>query len=99
MYCPKCDILLHMTERAGIEVDYCPSCRGVWLDEGELDTITHRLAQRFDVEEKVQSPAPTPKRKRKYRREDNDWDDDERKSSRKKHVVKRTLKELADIFD
>lgn len=41
MKCPSCkdDTNLLMTERVGIEVDYCPNCRGVWLDRGELDKI------------------------------------------------------------
>lgn len=42
MNCPNDGTQLDMTERAGIEVDYCPSCRGVWLDRGELDKIIDR---------------------------------------------------------
>jgi len=38
--CPSSDLL--MTERSGIEIDYCPQCRGVWLDRGELDKIIER---------------------------------------------------------
>lgn len=47
MKCPVCvspDLV--MTERQGIEIDYCPSCRGVWLDRGELDKIIERSEQR-----------------------------------------------------
>jgi Zn-finger nucleic acid-binding protein len=49
MYCPVCkDKELVMSERQSIEIDYCPGCRGVWLDRGELDKIiqqsTHELA-------------------------------------------------------
>lgn len=44
MKCPVCDIALTMSERQGIEVDYCPQCRGVWLDRGELDKIIERAA-------------------------------------------------------
>ena len=39
MKCPNCDETLVMTERQGVEIDYCPKCRGVWLDKGELDKI------------------------------------------------------------
>lgn len=39
MKCPHCNKVLSMAERKGIEIDYCPSCRGVWLDRGELDKI------------------------------------------------------------
>lgn len=43
MKCPTCsDERLVMTERSGIEIDYCPTCRGVWLDRGELDKIIER---------------------------------------------------------
>lgn len=45
MKCPACtDTDLVMTERQNIEIDYCPKCRGVWLDRGELDKIIERSA-------------------------------------------------------
>ena len=45
MRCPVCgEYELVMTERQGIEIDYCPHCRGVWLDRGELDKIIERAA-------------------------------------------------------
>ena len=43
MYCPTCqEVQLLMTDRQGIEIDYCPQCRGVWLDRGELDKLIER---------------------------------------------------------
>lgn len=45
MNCPKCNVTLTMTDRSGVEIDYCPQCRGVWLDRGELDKIIDRMAQ------------------------------------------------------
>ncbi len=42
MQCPVCRVPLAMSERQGIEIDYCPQCRGVWLDRGELDKIVER---------------------------------------------------------
>ncbi|HET7690190.1 MAG TPA: zf-TFIIB domain-containing protein [Nocardioidaceae bacterium] len=42
MKCPLDDTVLQMTDRNGIEIDYCPQCRGVWLDRGELDKIIDR---------------------------------------------------------
>ncbi len=51
MKCPHCNIALVMTDRSGIEIDYCPQCRGVWLDRGELDKIIERAAP-------AQQPAP-----------------------------------------
>lgn len=45
MQCPVCeDTRLAIAERQGIEIDYCPQCRGVWLDRGELDKIIERSA-------------------------------------------------------
>ena len=48
MNCPVCTtVQLAMSDRQGVEIDYCPSCRGVWLDRGELDKLIERSA-RFD---------------------------------------------------
>jgi Zn-finger nucleic acid-binding protein len=45
MYCPICrEVTLVIADRQGIEIDYCPNCRGVWLDRGELDKIIERSA-------------------------------------------------------
>ncbi len=44
MLCPVCQVELRIAERSGIEIDYCPKCRGVWLDRGELDKIIERSA-------------------------------------------------------
>lgn len=40
--CPNCSTQLTITDRSGIEIDFCPQCRGVWLDRGELDKIVER---------------------------------------------------------
>ena len=53
MQCPVCRVALVMSERQGIEIDYCPQCRGVWLDRGELDKIIERSARDL-----VPEPAP-----------------------------------------
>jgi Zn-finger nucleic acid-binding protein len=45
MQCPTDGAVLVMSERSGIEIDYCPTCRGVWLDRGELDKIIERAAR------------------------------------------------------
>jgi uncharacterized protein len=42
MNCPICNITLNLSERQGVEIDYCPQCRGLWLDRGELDKIIER---------------------------------------------------------
>ena len=43
MKCPICDVDLVMSERSGVEIDYCPKCRGIWLDRGELDKIIEKV--------------------------------------------------------
>ena len=52
MQCPIDGTQLVMTDRQGVEIDYCPTCRGVWLDRGELDKIIERSVP--------QSPPPPP---------------------------------------
>ncbi|MDP2113373.1 MAG: zf-TFIIB domain-containing protein [Bacteroidota bacterium] len=42
MDCPICRVALVISEKQGIEIDYCPKCRGIWLDRGELDKIIER---------------------------------------------------------
>jgi len=44
MKCPNCNETLVMAERQGVEIDYCPQCRGIWLDKGELDKVVERSA-------------------------------------------------------
>jgi Zn-finger nucleic acid-binding protein len=45
MLCPACKVELRMTDRQGIEIDYCPTCRGIWLDRGELDKLIERAGR------------------------------------------------------
>jgi len=60
MQCPVCKTVnLTMAERSGIEIDYCPQCRGVWLDRGELDKIIER-ASPAAAAAPVQQHAPPP---------------------------------------
>jgi uncharacterized protein len=58
MPCPVCKVPLTMSERQGVEIDYCPQCRGVWLDRGELDKIIERSAK-DDAQPATQAP-PAP---------------------------------------
>ena len=54
MACPIDGTTLVMSERQGIEIDYCPSCRGVWLDRGELD----KIIERSGASEQTSAPPP-----------------------------------------
>lgn len=56
MRCPIDETTLVMSERSGIEIDYCPTCRGVWLDRGELDKIVERSLAGSGT---AQSASPT----------------------------------------
>ncbi|MFK4641198.1 Zn-finger nucleic acid-binding protein [Paenarthrobacter histidinolovorans] len=58
MKCPVDSIDLVMSERSGVEIDYCPQCRGVWLDRGELDKIIDRVAAETGPALSRQAPAP-----------------------------------------
>ena len=49
LVCPVCRVDLVMSERQGIEIDYCPQCRGVWLDRGELDKILERAEREIPL--------------------------------------------------
>ena len=58
MLCPTCDnTSLAMTDRQGIEIDYCPKCRGIWLDRGELDRLIER-AEQASAPPMASAPAP-----------------------------------------
>lgn len=59
MKCPTCNVSLVMTERSGIEIDYCPECRGVWLDRGELDKIIERSSQTQSENSRQQEHYPS----------------------------------------
>ncbi len=55
--CPSCGVGLVMADRQGIEIDYCPQCRGVWLDRGELDKLIERSGQH---QQAAIAPQPQP---------------------------------------
>jgi Zn-finger nucleic acid-binding protein len=65
MQCPVDQTVLVMSERSGVEIDYCPTCRGVWLGRGELDKILDRAAAVAPVEaprrENVSYPVYDPR--------------------------------------
>ena len=61
MCCPLDKTMLVMSERQGIEIDYCPTCRGVWLDRGELDKIIERSSTETEPASKPSRPAYDPR--------------------------------------
>jgi Zn-finger nucleic acid-binding protein len=78
--CPVCvSTTLTVTERQGIEIDFCPKCRGVWLDRGELDKILERSTA-------VQPPPPPPSTDPRGRY-DRDRDEDDRRYGKRKKSI------------
>ncbi len=61
MPCPVCKVALVMSDRQGVEIDYCPQCRGVWLDRGELDKIIERSAQEAPAAAAPPRAPPSPR--------------------------------------
>ena len=105
MSCPVCRVPLAMSDRQGIEIDYCPQCRGVWLDRGELDKILvrERRLQGADdddflreVEGRRRAPEP-----HEARRPDDRWDerrpDDRGYDDRKRRRRRSFLEDLLDF--
>ena len=94
MKCPVDGSELKISERQGIEIDYCPQCRGVWLDRGELDKIIERSAASMPASQPQQAPPQYPQGERR------DWDDDDDYYKRQGGYEKRKRKSfLDDIFD
>jgi Zn-finger nucleic acid-binding protein len=90
MYCPVCpEITLVMTDRQGIEVDYCPQCRGVWLDRGELDKLIERSALAIGGSSRTNQQRD---RKSDDDREHRDYDDDYRRKKKRRGF-------LDELFD
>jgi Zn-finger nucleic acid-binding protein len=71
LVCPACRVDLVMSERSGVEIDYCPRCRGVWLDRGELDKILERGAAELGSRAGTQS-GEQHRREQSFTRHDSD---------------------------
>ncbi len=69
MKCPACETELRMTERQGVEIDYCPTCRGVWLDRGELDKLIERSSRQHRSHDDEDDFDDDDDRSRKSRRD------------------------------
>lgn len=108
MRCPVDNETLVMADRNGVEIDYCPKCRGVWLDRGELDKIIDRASGTSEPvprsapreaapvyhPEPPRAAAPQAYREEAPRRRDDD-DDDYNRGYKKK----RRESFLGDLFD
>jgi len=96
MKCPVCiHVDLIMTERNGVEIDYCPQCRGVWLDRGELDKIIDRSAAHEPPPQTAAEPV-RHERPVSYGADNHHRAKQHEKKTRKKN---RTADMLGAIFD
>ena len=88
MLCPVCKVDLLLSEKQGIEIDYCPKCRGIWLDRGELDKLVEKSANvedNFRLKERITNTN--------YR----DDDDDKYRSQGYNKNKRKSF--LGDLFD
>lgn len=97
LLCPKCTDSLHITDRQGIEIDFCPICRGVWLDAGELEKIIERAIQtESQFNKRSGSAYESDYDDRAYQNRDRMH----RPGTYTKHKKKKHfLEELFDLFD
>jgi|SRR5687768_15547470 Zn-finger nucleic acid-binding protein len=108
MKCPSCQTTLQIAERQGVEIDYCPQCRGVWLDRGELDKIIDRMPPEpasgyVGAVESREAPRRFERdddyERRDYRH-DHERHDDRRYSDRDYDYRRRKRKNfLSELFD
>lgn len=85
MKCPACSETLLMSDKKGVEIDYCPSCRGIWLDRGELEKIIERSSEHYSKRESYDSGQ------RNYDTYDKD--------RQGRHPYKKKESFLSDLFD
>ena len=99
MDCPVCrDVKLAMTDRQGIEIDYCPQCRGVWLDRGELDKLIERAsADAAPPAPTRAAPPPPPSHDPRGYRQPEQYRSEHHTSDQYKYKKKKNL--LGELFD
>lgn len=93
MKCPVCEVPLSISSREGVEIDFCPQCRGVWLDRGELDKVIERAAV-------AMAPAASSERGRDYE-DDRGYEDRRRhdEDDRRSHKKPKKRSFLEDLFE
>ena len=96
LLCPNCRVNLVMSERQGVEIDYCPQCRGVWLDRGELDKILERAAAELPARTS-NPPQAAPRLDRPFGKHDSDEYPVYGQHGQGKHYKRKSF--LHDLFD
>jgi Zn-finger nucleic acid-binding protein len=95
MDCPVCrGVKLAMTDRQGIEIDYCPQCRGVWLDRGELDKLIDRASADATPPART-APPPLPA----HDARGHDRDDRYKSEYKSDYKYKKKKNLLGELFD
>ena len=104
MQCPICEnVHLQIADKQGVEIDYCPKCRGIWLDRGELEKIIERVAQDEIARQVPRDILPLENERRsddRYRDshyKDDNYRRDDRYDDRYRHKKKKSL--LGELFD
>lgn len=85
MKCPNCNVTLVMSDKNGVEIDYCPECRGIWLDKGELDKIMERAGEHYSNRDNYERD------RKEYHYDDSDY--------YKKHPHKKKKSFLGNFLD
>ena len=91
MNCPNDNTQLLLSERQGVEIDYCPQCRGVWLDRGELDKLIEKTSAQQPAQEQVRNPQSNTTNGRQYDRDDDDDNNYNRGGTQKRKSMRGEL--------
>ena len=101
LLCPVDQSVMVISARQGIEIDYCPTCRGVWLDRGELEKMMEAAQYSRPIDPPAPSqpgpryePAPDPRSETRDRYDrGRHWDDDDHRKKKRRGL------DIFDIFD
>jgi uncharacterized protein len=108
--CPNCSTMMRANQRYGVDIDFCPSCKGIWLDRGEIEKIAN-ASKRYDEDPAYSNDRPAysndrpgnydnyPKEVRKYPKYDNDDYDHHRYESSQYGYKKKKRGFFTDFFD
>jgi len=103
MKCPVCDVPLSISSREGVEIDFCPQCRGVWLDRGELDKVIERAAASLAPSAAAVGGDRGDDRRRHddddRRYDDRRYENDRRYDDRDQYKKKKRRSFLDDLFE
>lgn len=92
MKCPNCDVTLLIADKKDVEIDYCPQCRGIWLDRGELEKIIERNGAHYSSKDNYQATTPPQSYSQQgYNQPSGDY------QNRYPHKKKKSF--LDDLFD